>query len=59
MGIKVRSITRAFKRGHMINSFGEYLSIKPFNNRANTSKRKNIHSRTTSFLTKQFLESIK
>lgn len=42
---KVRSLRRAFKRGRLT-QFGLLVSKRPFNNRANTSKRKGAHSRT-------------
>ena len=59
MGIKARSINRAAKRGHFINWMGEYSHTRPFNNRANTSKRKGVHSRTESQENRQLWESIK
>jgi hypothetical protein len=40
---KVRSITRAMKRGHLVSfMYGTYYSKKPFNNRKNSSKRGKI-----------------
>lgn len=41
---KVRSVRRAIKRGRMTFS-GMLCPWRPFNNRANTSKRKGVHSR--------------
>lgn len=41
---KVKSIRRAIKRGRMSFS-GVLYPWRPFNNRANTSKRKGVHSR--------------
>lgn len=46
---KVRSLKRAFKRGRLT-QFGLLISKRPFNNRANTSKRKGKSSR---FVTEQ------
>lgn len=40
-----RSANRAFKRGH-ISVQGYIVPKRPFNNRANTCKRKGSHSRT-------------
>lgn len=42
---RFRSIKRAFKRG-LISKYGLIYPKRPFNNRANTSKRKGVHSRT-------------
>lgn len=41
---KVKSLRRAFKRGRFT-KFGLLLNKRPFNNRANTCKRKGRHSR--------------
>lgn len=46
---KVRSLRRAFKRGRLT-QFGLLISKRPFNNRANTSKRNRTSSR---FITEQ------
>ena len=59
MGTRARSITRAAKRGHFINWQGEYSHEKPFNNRANTSKRKGVNSRRESAVAKQMWFDIK
>jgi hypothetical protein len=40
----VRSLRRAFKRGRLT-QFGLLIQKRPFNNRANTSKRKGANSR--------------
>lgn len=42
---KFKSIGRAIKRGNVTEE-GIIMPRKPFNNRANTSERKRIHSRT-------------
>ena len=42
---KFKSIGRAIRRGNVTEE-GIIMPKKPFNNRANTSKRKGIHSRT-------------
>lgn len=41
---KVKSVRRAQRRGH-ITRYGTLAPNRPFNNRANTSKRKGVHSR--------------
>ena len=41
---RVKSIRRSIKRGK-ISMVGTILPKRPFNNRANTSKRKGVHSR--------------
>lgn len=41
---RVKSIRRSIKRGK-ISMIGTFLPKRPFNNRANTSKRKGVHSR--------------
>lgn len=46
---KVRSLRRAFKRGRLT-QFGLLINKRPFNNRANTSKRNKTSSR---FVTEQ------
>lgn len=46
---RVRSLRRAFKRGRLT-QFGLLINKRPFNNRANTSKRKRTSSR---FVTEQ------
>ena len=59
MGKKARSINRAVKRGHFIDWFGNYSHTRPFNNRANTSKRKGVESRREASLAKHLWFSIK
>lgn len=41
---KCRSVFRAVRRGH-VSPTGVIYPDRPYNNRANTSKRKGIHSR--------------
>lgn len=41
----VKSIRRSIKRGH-VSIDGSIFPRRPYNNRGNTSKRKDIHSRT-------------
>lgn len=41
---KFKSIFRAIKRGH-VTMGGVVAPKRPFNNRANTSKRKGVHNR--------------
>lgn len=54
----VKSVGRAMRRGRL--SIQGYLVPKrPFNNRANTSNRKGVHSRTTNEFKKQMYESIR
>ena len=43
---KVRSINRAMKRGRILPN-GVLKWSRPFNNRANTSNRKGVHSRVS------------
>lgn len=52
---KFKSVKRAIRRGH-ITSSGIIAPRRPFNNRANTSKRKHIHSRVTNEIKKQIYE---
>ncbi len=42
---KFKSVRRAIRRGNVTEE-GIIMPKKPFNNRANTSKRKRVHSRT-------------
>lgn len=55
---RFKSIKRALKRGHIIVT-GVINPKRPFNNRANTSKRKGVHSRSTNELKKQIYEQLK
>lgn len=48
---KFRSIKRAMKRG-LVTPYGVIAPKRPFNNRANTSKRKDVHSRVNNELKK-------
>ena len=59
MGKKARSINRAAKRGHFIDIYGNYSHERPFNNRANTSSRKGVNSRTECTIAKELWNSIK
>lgn len=49
---KFKSVSRAIRRGH-VTSIGVIAPNKPFNNRANSSKRPGVHSRVTNELKKQ------
>lgn len=53
---RVRSVVRAFKRGH-ITKFGMIIPNKPFNNRKNTSSRKGVHSRATNEMKKKLYKT--
>ena len=53
-----RSVKRAMRRGH-VTSFGMIVSRRPFNNRANTSKRKGVHSRFVNQIKKRDYEAAK
>lgn len=55
---RFKSIRRAIKRGH-VTTEGIIIPKRPFNNRANTSKRKGVHSRSTNELKKQIYEQIR
>jgi hypothetical protein len=46
-----KSVGRAIRRGHMLPS-GIVYPKRPFNNRANTSKRRGVHSRVNNELKK-------
>ena len=55
---KFKSVRRAIKRGHV--SFdGIIFPKRPFNNRADTSKRKGHHSRTINERKKMIYEQLK
>lgn len=43
---KFKSVNRAIKRGHVA-PMGLIIQKRPFNNRANTSSRRGVHSRGT------------
>lgn len=55
---KFKSVNRAIRRGHVAPN-GLIIPKRPFNNRANTSKRKGAHSRGSNELKKQIYEQIK
>jgi hypothetical protein len=49
---KYKSVARAIRRGH-VTDIGVMAPKRPFNNRANTCKRKGTHSRTNNELKKR------
>lgn len=55
---RFKSVRRAMRRGH-VTAEGIVMPRRPFNNRANTSKRKGVHSRSTNELKKQIYEQIR
>lgn len=55
---KFKSVNRAIKRGH-VTSNGLIAPKRPFNNRANTSKRRYVHSRSTNELKKEIYGQFK
>lgn len=55
---KFKSIRRAIRRGH-VTTKGIIIPRRPFNNRANTSKRKGVHSRGTNELKKKIYGQLK
>jgi hypothetical protein len=55
---KFKSVKRAIRRGHM-SAFGQIYPRRPFNNRANTSSRKGIHSRVHNELCKKIYAEYK
>lgn len=55
---RFKSVKRAIKRGHVAAN-GLIAPKRPFNNRANTSKRIKVHSRGTNELKKQIYEQFK
>ena len=55
---RFKSIRRAMRRGH-VTTEGIIMPIRPFNNRANTSKRKRVHSRSTNELKKKIYGQFK
>jgi len=52
---KYRSVFRAVRRGH-VSPTGVVYPDRPYNNRANTSKRKGIHSRMFNELKKEIYD---
>lgn len=55
---RFRSVKRAIRRGHVTQQ-GIEAPNRPFNNRANTSKRKGTHSRVNNELKKNIYARIK
>lgn len=55
---KFKSVNRAIKRGH-ITSYGIIIPDRPYNNRGNTSKRANAHSRGTNEYKRKLYEQIR
>ena len=55
---KFKSTNRAIKRFH-ITSTGVFMPKRPFNNKANSSNRKNAHSRRGNELKKQIYGQFK
>lgn len=55
---RFESIRRAMKRGH-VTAEGIVMPRRPFNNRANTSKREVVHSRSTNELKKKIYGQLK
>ena len=55
---KVKSIRRAIRRGKLAWN-GLLAPDRPFNNRGNTSKRTNIHSRSMNEYKKRIYEQLK
>lgn len=55
---KFKSVRRAMRRGHMT-SEGIVMPRRPINNRADTSKRKGVHSRSTNELKKKIYGQLK
>lgn len=55
---RFKSIRRAMRRGH-VTTKGIIMPRRPFNNKANTSKRKGVHSRSTNELKKRIYGQFK
>ena len=55
---RFKSIRRAMRREH-VTTEGILIPRRPFNNRANTSKRKGVHSRSTNELKKKIYGQLK
>ena len=55
---RFRSIRRAMRRGH-VTTEGIIMPRRPFNNKANTSKRNGVHSRSTNELKKKIYGQFK
>ena len=55
---RFKSIRRAMRRGH-VTTEGIIMPRRPFNNKANTSKRKGVHSRNSNELKKKIYGQFK
>ena len=55
---RFKSIRRAMRRGH-VTTEGIIMPRRPFNNKANTSKRNGVHSRSTNELKKKIYGQFK
>ena len=55
---RFKSIRRAMRRGH-VTTEGMIMPRRPFNNKANTSKRNGVHSRSTNELKKKIYGQFK
>ena len=55
---RFKSISRAMRRGN-VTTEGIIMPSRPFNNKANTSKRKGVHSRNTNELKKKIYGQFK
>lgn len=55
---RFKSVRRAMRRGH-VTAEGIVMPRRPFNNRANTGKRKGAHSRSTNELKKKIYGQLK
>lgn len=55
---RFKSIRRAIRRGNMTTE-GIAIPKRPFNNKANTSKRRGVHSRSTNELKKKIYGQLK
>lgn len=55
---RFKSIRRAMRRGH-VTTEGIIMPRRPFNNKANTSKRRGVHSRSTNELKKRIYGQFK
>ena len=55
---RFKSIRRAMRRGN-VTTEGIIMQRRPFNNKANTSKRKGVHSRNTNELKKKIYGQFK
>lgn len=55
---RFKSVRRAMRRGH-VTAEGIVMPRRPFNNKANTSKRKGVHSRSTNELKNKIYGQLK